>query len=180
MHVCRSRNGDGTLLTSHWDTKNGLVNLYFYHNYDTTVQYDLSKELSKGDHTVDIIGLFPSNAEFQQLIAYQNPFNVPFLRISLVLLAGFFLVSSFAFLIHYFRKSTGNYRMAQLLIGLLGFILAGYMFVLATNMSIYYFDAPYIDPQNLLISAFSYTPMLLAISLIPVYRLNIQLFNSSC
>jgi hypothetical protein len=40
MHVCRSRNGDGTLLSSIWDTKDGLVNLYFYHNFDSSIQFN--------------------------------------------------------------------------------------------------------------------------------------------
>jgi len=29
MSVCRNRNGDRTLLTSIWDTQNGIVSLYF-------------------------------------------------------------------------------------------------------------------------------------------------------
>jgi len=49
MHVCRSRNGDGTLLTSIWDIQKGNINLYFYHDYDSTVQFNLVEELEKGD-----------------------------------------------------------------------------------------------------------------------------------
>ena len=43
MAVCRNRNG--TLITSIFDTKDKIVNLYFYHNYDTLVQFSLTNEL---------------------------------------------------------------------------------------------------------------------------------------
>ena len=77
MHVCRNRNGDGTLLTSIWDSQKGLVNLYFYHSYDSTVQFSLSEELVKGDHMISLPTLFPENPEFERLVKYKTPFNVP-------------------------------------------------------------------------------------------------------
>ena len=63
MHVCREKIGDGTLLTSIWDNSNGTVNLYFYHNYEITIQFNLKEELSKGNHILKIDSLFPENKE---------------------------------------------------------------------------------------------------------------------
>ena len=88
MHVCRNRVGDGTLLTSIWDTKEGLVNLYFYHSYDSTVQFSLAEELAKGDHILNVASLFPINAEFEKLASFKTPFNTPVLRVGLVILGG--------------------------------------------------------------------------------------------
>src|SRR6185369_6292211 len=61
MHVCRKKHGDGTLLTSIWDLSNGIVHLYFYHDYKHTVQFSLKEELSKGNHSYEIASLFPAN-----------------------------------------------------------------------------------------------------------------------
>ena len=65
MHVCRSRNGDGTLLTSIWDTQNGSVNLFFYHDFEQSIRFNLEEELAQGDHSLSIPELFPANAEFE-------------------------------------------------------------------------------------------------------------------
>lgn len=37
MSVCRSRNGDGTLITSIFDTREKTANIYFYHNFDKVI-----------------------------------------------------------------------------------------------------------------------------------------------
>jgi hypothetical protein len=50
----------------------------------------------------------------------------------------------------------------------LNVLLTTYFFVLATNIGIYYFDAPFTHFRSQLISASSYTPFLLALSFIPV------------
>ena len=95
MHVCRNRNGDGTLLTSIWNTKDGIVNLFFYHSYDSTVQFSISEELSKGDHIYDVASMFPVNTEFQRLSNYITPFNTPPLRVSLVILGAWLCFAAF-------------------------------------------------------------------------------------
>jgi hypothetical protein len=76
MHVCRKRNGDGTLLTAIWDLKNGTTNLFFYHDYNNSVQFNLKTELLKGDHIIEIPSLFPVNTEFERfatLYLYRSP-----------------------------------------------------------------------------------------------------------
>ena len=168
MHVCRSRNGDGTLLTSIWDTNDGAVNLYFYHHFDSTVRFNLTEELAKGDHTLDVAGLFPWNSEFERLKSYKTPFNLPVLRILLVVMAGLLSFSIVLLSLAAIRvnKSEITFNNA-FLISALNLSLIGYLFVLATNVSIYYFDAPYVHYNSSLISVSSCMPFLLLVTVFP-------------
>ncbi|MBK6525212.1 MAG: hypothetical protein IPG07_06410 [Crocinitomicaceae bacterium] len=63
------------MLTSIWNLRDGLVNLYFYHDFEHTVQFNLADELAKGDHQIEIPGLFPPNEEFEKLANYKTPKN---------------------------------------------------------------------------------------------------------
>jgi hypothetical protein len=175
MHVCRSRNGDGTLLTSVWDTKDRVVNLYFYHRFDSTVQFNLTQELAKGDHVIDVAGIFPVNPEFERLKNYKTPFNTPVLRMLLVVMAGLLAFSVGLFSLAAWKgKSTTVTFKHTLLIAAFHLTLIGYLFVLATNVNIYYFDAPYEHYASGLISASSYTPFLLLFAMVPIglYTIN--------
>ena len=169
MHVCRNRNGDGTLLTSIWDTKNGLVNIYFYHNYHSTLQFNLSEELAKGDRILNIASLFSENPEFKRLAEYKTPFNTPFLRILLVIIGGVLTLISLIFIMLFVRnrKSVNSYTIFMIA-SLLNLLLTVYFFVLATNISIYYFDAPYKHYSSNLTSISSYIPFLLLLSIVPI------------
>ena len=174
MSVCRNRNGDGTLLTSIWDTQKGLVNLYFYHSYDSTIQFNLIKELALGDHIINIPNLFPENTEFSRLNNYKTPFNVSSLRVSLALIGGIIISLSLLYLISYIRKrKTDNINYIKLLFLGLNVILFVYLFILATNINIYYFDAPYQLHSSKLISLSSYIPFLLLLLIIPFTLYNI-------
>lgn len=180
MSVCRSRNGDGTLLTSIWDTQKGLVNLYFYHAYDTTIQFNLSEELALGNHIISIPELFPKNPEFQRLINYKTPFNVPSLRVSLVFIGGFIIILSFLFFISFLRKRyTEQFNLIKFLFAGMNVLLFVYLFILATNINIYYFDAPYHDYGSDLISLSSYIPFLLLLILPPLTYYNIRFLKSN-
>lgn len=175
MHVCRKRNGDGTLLTSIWDTQKGLVNLYFYHSYDSTVQFNLSEELAKGDHIIDVSGLFPENPEFARLANYKTPFNLSSLRFGLVFIAGFLLLLALLHLIGYFKKRIeSNFKLIQLVFVGLNALLIGYLIILATNINIYYFDAPYQHYSSNIISLSSYIPVLLLTLIIPIIYFSIR------
>ena len=179
MHVSRKRNGDGTLLTAIWDLKNGTTNLFFYHDYHNNVQFNLKNELLKGDHIIEIPSLFPTNTEFERLATYTTPFNNPALRILLLLLGGFFTLSSLYFLVSYFRKTKfDQFNPIKLVLSGLGIFLTYYMFVLATNIGIYYFDAPYQHYNSKLISLSSYLPFLLIILIIPLSFLNIKIIKN--
>lgn len=166
MHVCRGRNNDGTLLTSIWNTEDLLVNLYFYHSFDQTVQFDLREELAKGDHLLHVPDLFPINEDFERLTTYKTPFNTPVLRVLLfvlgLVLLFFCLLWTIAVIVD--KKKNLSFG-AVALISLMNSILCYYMFVLATNIYIYYFDAPYEHYHSALITASSYVPFLLLLIL---------------
>lgn len=180
MHVCRSRNGDGTLLTSIWNTKDGLVNLYFYHSYDSTVQFNLAEELTKGDHILSIPTLFAPNPEFERLTNYKTPFNTPKLRVSLAGLGG--ILGVFALLLGFSAVRTRNSDFSlkpALAFTVMNLILTGYLFVLATNVYIFYFDAPYRHYSSGLITASSYTPFLLLLVIAPLAFFTMRAFKST-
>jgi hypothetical protein len=163
MAVCRSRNGDGTLITSIFDTKEKVVGIYFYHNFDSLVQFNLTDELSKGDHILNIAEIFPWNPEFERLINFKTPSNTPALRLLLVLFAGLLALISVALLLLQIQKnkrSPFSFKSVLVLVSL-NFILIAYIVVLNTNNSIFYFDVPYQHYNSRLISASSYTPFLL-------------------
>lgn len=181
MSICRSRNGDGTLITSIFDTKEKIVSLYFYHNFDTLVQYNLTEELSKGDHTLNLPEIFPKNTEFERLVNFKTPSNTIALRILLVLIAGLLTLISFALFISQLRKNkaTSLSLKSVVLISLLNLILIAYIFVLITNQGVVYFDVPYKHPTSSLITASSYTPFLLLLSLIPIVIYSINRLKNS-
>lgn len=170
MSVCRSRNGDGTLITSIFDTKEKIVGIYFYHNFDTLVQYNLTDELSKGDHIINIAEIFPKNSEFERLVNFKTPSNTVALRIMLSLIAGLLTLISFVLILSQIwkNKTTSLSPKSVLMIVLLNIILIAYIIVLITNNSIFYFDVPYKHYNSSLISASSYTPFLLLLSFIPI------------
>lgn len=180
MHVCRNRNGDGTLLTSIWDTKYGLINLYFYHSFDATVQFNLSEELVKGDHIFNVAELFPPNAEFERLANYVTPFNTPSLRVTLVIIGGILCLLSFVFIVVFLRKrkTLTSYKIL-LAASLVNLMLTVYLSVLATNINLYYFDAPYEHYSSSFISASSYFPFLLLLSFIPILKFTIRFLKEN-
>ena len=49
MHECRNKIGDGTTYTSIYDLNEGLINLFFYHDYAHSVQFNIKEELAKND-----------------------------------------------------------------------------------------------------------------------------------
>lgn len=179
MHVCRKKIGDGTLLTSIWDLNNGKVNLFFYHDYQTTVQFDLNEELKKGNRTIAIETLFPPNDEFEKLRNYKTPENSSSIGVFIVASAALFLLTSLFFLTQYFRKNKNKkYAYLQLVLFPLGLILFSYMMVLSGGISVFYFPAPFKDPANDFVSLTSYVPFLLLLLIIPFCILNYKLFKA--
>ena len=177
MHVCRSRNGDGTLLTSIWNPENGSVNLFFYHEYDTTVQFNLKEELLLGDRSLYVPDLFPENPEFNRLIEYKTPFNVVEMRLTLVGIGAILTLFSFLLLINAIRKKGVTIKGVFPLI-LMNLILIAYMFVLATNIGVYYFDAPYTFNGFSWITLSSYTPFILLLAFFPFTSYSVKHLQS--
>jgi len=181
MSVCRSRNRDGTLITSIFDTKEKTASIYFYHNFDTVMQFSLTDELAKGDYIIDLPELFPYNSDFERLTTFKTPSNTVELRILLVLLAGVLALFSFALVISLLWKNKGTSisPKSAAVITLLNTILIVYIFVLTTNQSIFYFDVPYKHHSSGLISASSYTPFLLLLSFAPILVYSVNRLKSN-
>lgn len=180
MHVCRERIGDGTLLTSIWDSNNGKVNLYFYHQYKNTVQYDLKTELAKGDHIIALEPLFPTNAEFEKLRTFKTPQNTGFLTVFLLFCGVLFFFSAWFFLVAYWRKrSKTKYSYAMIAMFPLGLGLFYYMYILCRNHSVFYFPAPYKDPQNDFVSLTAYLPFVLLLLIVPMFQTTVKIFKEN-
>lgn len=180
MHVCRKKIGDGTLLTSIWDLNGGTVNLYFYHDYKTTIQFNINEELKKDDHIIAIETLFPPNAEFEKLRKFVTPKNNNFIGLFIVSSAGFFLLTSIFFLIQYFRrKENQKFSSIQLILFPIGLILFYYMYVLSGPVNVFYFPAPYTNPTNTLVSLTSYIPFLLVLLILPFSVINYRLVKEN-
>ena len=180
MHVCRERIGDGTLLTSIWDTQDKIVSLYFYHSYDTSVQFNLISELKKGDHLMSVPVLFPTNSEFEKLVALKTPSNTVEIRILLVFFAGILglvsIVLSFTQILKN-RVATVSLK-STVAIALLNSILFAYIIVLITNREIFYFAVPYTHYNSSWITVSSYTPFLLLLTFGPNLMYSINCFKS--
>lgn len=178
MHVCREKIGDGTLLTSIWDSTNGVVNLYFYHQYDQTVQFNLTKELAKGNHILKIDTLFPKNTEFEKLASYQTPQNNDTIRAFLMISGLFFALCSIYFLIHFIaNRKKDKFNVLKILVVPFGLLLFYYMLVLCTNIAIFYFPAPYASPISIFVSGTSYIPYILVLLILPSLWANYRLLH---
>jgi len=178
MHVCREKIGDGTLLTSIWDLKNGHIHLCFYHQYKNSVQFSLKDELAKGDHMIEIPALFEPNSEFEQLRHYKIPQNNMLIMGFLMASGILFFLSSLFFIINYFRTGQNTkYAYIQLALFPLGFILLFYMFTLCRTTYIFYFPSPYRDTQNIFVSMVSYVPFLILLLIIPFLLINRKLWK---
>lgn len=169
MHVCREKIGDGTLLTSISDLNNGIIHLYFYHDYKNCVSINIAEELSKGDHSIELSTLFPTNREYIRLLNFMTPMNSKeidsFLQFCLCLFAFSFVYFSYSYLKN--RKST-QYNLPYLILIFLNAILSYYMVVFATEMGIYYFPAPYQYYKLSPVSFVGYIPFLVLLLIIPL------------
>ena len=144
MHVCRKKVGDGTLLSSIWDLNQGLITMYFYHDYKHPVQFNLKDELDKGNHILNIPKLFPANVEFEKLADYKIPQNSKAIMLFFMLCFGLFTFTAFYFLISFLKKKeTDNFSNRKLLLCALDAVMIYYLIVLAKNKCIFYFPSPY-------------------------------------
>ncbi len=84
MVACRKRMGEGTLFSTLFDTKEGNVDLWFYHDFSQKVTFNLGDELAKGDRVIPMASLFAPTAEYAALEAYITPFHQRWLFWSLV------------------------------------------------------------------------------------------------
>jgi len=180
MHVCRNKIGDGTLLSSNWNSKDGIITLYFYHDYTHPIQFKLKEELGKGDHFFEIPKIFPPNEEFQRLLNYRIPQNTPALQYFLLFCGGLFSFTSIFFIFSFMRtrKSTSNSNI-KLLFFPLGLIMAFYMFSLIRNLMIFYSPSPYKDYIFTIQNIAAYVPFLILLLIIPLCLLNRRILKTN-
>lgn len=88
MRSCREFLGNGTFFSTLFEPDSGRVHLYFYHDFEHPVTFDLRTELAMGPHTLDMPSRFPPNEEFQALQAYRTPFHQRGLFWGLMAMAG--------------------------------------------------------------------------------------------
>lgn len=84
----------GTLYSNLYDPHNGIVHLYFYHDYNTLRSFNVKEELAKGDHELDMASLFPRNADYEKLVAYVTPHHRRALFYFLLVIFGIALLSA--------------------------------------------------------------------------------------
>jgi hypothetical protein len=180
MHECRAKIGDGTLYTTIYDLNEGKIYLYFYHDYKRKMQFDLKKELAKGDHTFKIPALFPPNEEFVKLCQFLTPFNSPMIRNLLVFFGLLFLMSILVFIVKYFRSRKANsqiigvFRFVPLLFIVMDSLLLYYIVTLFLNHPIFYFPAPYKDVHFSFLNIAAFFPLALLLLILPVGYLSMK------
>jgi hypothetical protein len=178
MHVCRKKIGDGTLLTSIFDLNDGIIYYYFYHDYKHRIKFNLSEELAKGDHILEVPKLFPPNKEYEKLINYKIPPNNKALQVFLFFCSGVFLLSSLIFVTSFFRKrKSARYSYIKMILFFLGIILSYYMLVLIKKENIFYFPAPYQDYKFSMLNVAAYIPFLILFLIIPLLIVNRKVYK---
>lgn len=179
MSVKRVKVGDGTLYTSIYDLEEGLIHLYFFHDYNKRVTFSLKEELAKGDHSYDFTEMFPDNQNFQKFIDYKTPQSDKSIFAFVVVCGLLFFFSFTHFLISFFRTSNNSYRFLKLSISLLSIAMGVYAFVLLRNEGIYYFPSPYYVAHSSLVSLSSYLPFVLIIFILPILYSLIKVFQQN-
>jgi hypothetical protein len=177
MHVCRGKIGDGTLLTSILDLQRGIIHLYFYHDYTHHAQIDLREELTKGEHRIAIVSLFPPNSEYEKFVKFRTPGKSSALTSFLLAASAFFFVSGLFFLVRFFRSRGEPYRFLLGLLLPLCWIVSFYMLVLLRNEDIFYFPAPYSGPHSMALTLAAYIPFLLLIAVISFVIVSRKVFR---
>jgi hypothetical protein len=175
MSVRRPKVGDGTLYTSIYDLEEGLIHLYFFHDFSRRVTFNLKNELANGHHSYPFATLFPEHPSYQKFLDYKTPQNNTTLFLFLIACGLLYLFSFAFFLIGYLKSFGTPYRNLNLGLSVLSFAFALYAYVLLRNEGIYYFPSPYYDPFSLVVTVCSYLPFVLLIAIVPLvtYSINI-------
>ncbi len=164
MHECRKRLGDGTTYTTIYNLNDGLVYLYFYHDYSKVVAFNLKEELAKPNHELLMRDLFPPNAEYALFVNHLTPrTSIPMflavvgIGLALVLSGVYWAWQGFK------QKWVGRQSIVWLLILGTNLALLAYLWTLIQNQAIFYFDAPFYFKGHLLLNAAAYLPIWLAV-----------------
>jgi len=184
MSVHRPKAGDGTLYTTIYDLKQGLIHTYFFHDYQNRITFNLRHELAKGDHAYNFADLFPNNAGYQKFVRYKTPQNTPALFAFLVLCEVLFLLSAVYFAVVSVRGALrGNvpkpaFAYLRPPLALLCLCMWYHAFTLTRNQSIFYYPAPYYYEGNFLVTNLtSYLPFVLLVCIVPLLVVNVGIFR---
>ncbi|MBX7053190.1 MAG: hypothetical protein K1X54_14230 [Flavobacteriales bacterium] len=178
MHVCREKFGDGTLLTSILDLKTNHVHLFFYHDYEHRVSLDLDEELKKGDHRIDLLTLFPVNAEFEVLRQHKTPMNSPTIAMFvMIFLLAFFLIALLMIISYFAGKGSIQHNRWKILVAFVALVFSWMMYVLGTQEGIYYFAAPYHTGTSSLINIAGYIPFASVLIIVPALMMSYRLIR---
>jgi hypothetical protein len=175
MSVSRAKVGDGTLYTNIYDLDDGLIHLYFFHDFSKRVTFNLKEELAKGDRAYNFTDLFPDNKNYQKFLVYKTPQNSTTLLVFIIVCGLLFLFSSLFFLISFFRAPNINYKFLKPGMSALSIAMCVYAFVLVRNEGIFYFPSPYDDGRSLFVSLSSYLPFVLALAVIPLLVISVKI-----
>jgi len=176
MSVNRAKVGDGTLYTSIYDLDEGLIHLYFFHDFSKRVTFNLKEELEKGDHSYNFADLFPDNNNYQKFLNYKTPQNTKAILIIIVACGLLFFFSFAYFLISFFKSANTNFRYLKLGMSVLSIALSVYAYILLRNEGIFYFPSPYNDGR-LIVAMTSYLPFVLLLVIIPLLIFMIKIFR---
>ena len=186
MHECRNKIGDGTTYTSIYDLNEGLINLYFYHDYTHRVQFSLQEELKKGDHVIRMLDIFPQNKEYEKFANFKTTFNDLRLRLLLIALSGFLLLSVLYYVFFclqgLIKENKGFISSKKNIHGLstifLNIGLIFFIYILLTNQSIFYFDSAYNRSTDPFLYYYSlYFPIALLVLMVPAIILIVSIFK---
>jgi hypothetical protein len=129
------------------------------------------QELSKGNHCIKISELFPENKEFKTLASYKIPMNNIWMMANILGIAFFFFCSTIYFSVSALQNKS-SFMNQKLLLIFLGPLLIYYIYILATNLNLFYFDAPYKDNKFTILNIMAYVPFLLLALIIPICTAN--------
>ncbi len=179
MSVNRAKIGDGTLYTNILDLNEGIIHLYFFHDFSKRITFNLKEELGKGVHSHNFSDLFPMNEKYEKFIAYKTPQNSKFILIFIISCGVLFFSTFTTFLINFFKSSNKNYKYFKLAISALSILLCIYTYVLIRNQGIFYFPSPYNDGYSLVVALTSYLPFILLIAITPFLVFTIKIFRQN-
>lgn len=177
MSVNRAKIGDGTLYTTIYDLNEGLIHLYFFHDYSKRKTFNLEEELSKGDHSYHFTNLFPNNMGFEKFTDYQTPQSNMGMFIFLTVCCFLFFFSFVFFLISLFRSKSTNYKYVRFGMALLSMALCVYSAVLLRKEKVFYFPSPYADGSSFIVAMTSYLPFVLLLIIIPLFVVMVKILR---
>jgi uncharacterized protein (DUF486 family) len=178
MSVCRAKVGDGTLFTTIYDLQEGLIHLYFFHDFTQRVTFHIKEELARGARSVSVESLFPPNAEYAEFIAYQTPVNNQVIFIFILCCAALFFSSAAVYGIRFLFWRKVELRWLNVALAVWGIALFAYMLTLLFNQGIFYFPAPYTTGASFWIAVSSYLPVVLLVLFVPFLVFIRRLYQS--